>query len=74
MRLNQRSKFDPITTYFLSLNFAPESFLSLPPSLPSYLRMMSDGSAEDSDFLSGILGMRPSANLNNNTLSVVVGD
>ena len=26
--------------------------------------MMSAGSAEDSDFLSGIFGMRPSANLN----------
>ena len=44
------------------------------PSFPSYLRMMSDGSAEDSDFLSGILGMRPWANLKNNTLSVVAGD
>ena len=37
---------------------------------PLLLRMMSDGSAEDSDFLSGIFGMRPCANLNR-TLSVV---
>ena len=35
-----------------------------------YLRMMSAGSADDSDFLSGIFGMRPCANLNR-TLSVV---